>query len=218
MPPIRLLIADDNAEFRRSVELLVSTESDIEVVSLAGDGQEALERAQQLKPDAVLIDVHMPRIDGLAAIRALALESPGTICMAMSYDSEHEALRQAMAAGAREYLVKPFEPDELVHALRRLVPRRATSPLAPGRAADAAETAARQRQAEAIRTAVEYLRTGRADPEATRVYDELVRLPGLDASTLTRLAEIFLARRDWRTLRLLAERLERLSKSPGARQ
>ena len=65
----------------------------------------------------------MPKVDGLTAIRALANVSPTTVCMAMSYDGEREVLRQAMAAGAREYLIKPFNTDEFLNAIRRVAVR-----------------------------------------------------------------------------------------------
>ncbi len=214
---IRLLIADDNAEFRKSTQLMVSMEEDIEVVSLARDGQEAVEMARQYRPDVAVIDVHMPRVDGLTAIRALAHVSPATVCMAMSYDGEREILRQAMAAGAREYLIKPFNTDEFLNAVRRVAARNAEPLSKTGGLRD--PEALRQREQELIHQAVNFLRAGRTDNEAARVYGELVKLRTLDSNTLIRLAEIFLARRDWSTLRLICERLEKQSKTgslPGA--
>jgi DNA-binding NarL/FixJ family response regulator len=208
---IRLLIADDNAEFRKSTEMMVSLEDDIDVVSLARDGQEAVEMARQYRPDVAVIDVHMPKVDGLTAIRALAHVSPSTVCMAMSYDGERENLRQAMAAGAREYLIKPFNTDEFLNAVRR-VAARTVEPLAKTAGMREPETL-RQREQELIHSAVTYLRAGRTDNDAARVYAELVKLRTLDSNTLIRLAEIFLARRDWGTLRLICERLEKQSKT-----
>ncbi|MCC7361735.1 MAG: response regulator transcription factor [Anaerolineales bacterium] len=242
---IRLLIADDNAEFRKSAELMVSLERDIQVVSLARDGQEAVEMARSEQPDVAVIDVHMPKVDGLTAIRALANVSPTTVCMAMSYDGEREVLRQAMAAGAREYLIKPFNTDEFLNAIRRVAVRAPEPPktgnlnkvktggLGSGSAAatgelsapanpppttgslaktGALEDADRAREQELIQLAVTFLKTGRTDNEAARVYAELVKLRNMDPNTLTRLAEIFLARRDWQTLRLICERLEKLNR------
>jgi DNA-binding NarL/FixJ family response regulator len=230
--PIRLLIADDNAEFRKSTQMMVSLEDDIEVVSLARDGQEAVEMARQHLPDVAVIDVHMPKVDGLTAIRAVANVSPRTVCMAMSYDGEREILRQAMAAGAREYLIKPFNSDEFLNALRRvaahlseppartagLAAKPTTGPLTKtgglsktGGLIDA--EAQRQQEQELIHLAVTYLRADRTDNEAARVYAELVKLRNMDTTTLIRLAEIFLARRDWQTLRLIAERLEKQTKT-----
>jgi DNA-binding NarL/FixJ family response regulator len=211
MSPIRLLIADDNAEFRKSTEMMVSLEADIEVVSLARDGQEAVELARQHRPDVAIIDVHMPKVDGLTAIRALSHVSPSTVCMAMSYDGDRENLRQAMAAGAREYLIKPFNTDELLNAVRR-VAAQTTEPAAKA-SPPAAPAASPQREQEFIQLAIAYLREGRADPDAARVYADLVKLRNIDAPTLIRLSEIFLARRDWTTLRLICERLERQAKT-----
>jgi len=229
---IRLLIADDNAEFRRSVEMMVSLENDIEVVSLARDGQEAVEMARSQQPDVAVIDVHMPKVDGLTAIRALANVSPTTVCMAMSYDGEREVLRQAMAAGAREYLIKPFNTDEFLNAIRR-VAIHAPEPSKPSslnkvktgglsQTGSLAKTGTledgdRVREQELIQLAVSYLKTGRTDNDAARVYSELVKLRNMDPNTLTRLAEIFLARRDWQTLRLICERLEKLNRALTAK-
>jgi DNA-binding NarL/FixJ family response regulator len=213
MSLIRLLIADDNAEFRQSTNLMVSLEDDIRVVSMARDGQEAVELARLHQPDVAIIDVHMPRVDGLTAIRALGNASPTTACMAMSYDGEREILRQAMTAGAREYLIKPFNTDELVNAVRRVAARGLggnrtglTGPL-PSAEDEQARTQT------LIKQAVDLLRTGRTDGDAMRVFGELVQLRNLDTNTLVRLAEVFLARRDWRTLRLICDRLERQPKA-----
>jgi DNA-binding NarL/FixJ family response regulator len=222
---IRLLIADDNAEFRRSTEMMVSLENDISVVSLARDGQEAVEMARQHQPDVAVIDVHMPKVDGLTAIRALSSVSPLTVCMAMSYDGEREILRQAMSAGAREYLIKPFNTDEFLNAVRRVAAR--TSELRPSTdeldkaglpktgqlpGTGSLPEAERKRQQELIQKAVGYLKSGRMDGDAAHIFAQLVKLPNLDTNTLTRLAEIFLAQRDWQTLRLICERLEKQTK------
>lgn len=210
MSLIRLLIADDNAEFRQSTNLMVSLENDIQVVGLARDGQEAVDQARLHRPDVAIIDVHMPRVDGLTAIRQLGQASPDTACMAMSYDGEREILRQAMTAGAREYLIKPFNTDELINAVRRVAARGQVNARATGLTgylppADDEQT----RTQVLIKQAVDLLRAGRADPEAMRIYADLVQLRSLDTGTLVRLAEVFLARRDWRTLRLICDRLER---------
>ncbi len=216
MSPIRLLIADDNAEFRKSTEMMVSLEDDIEVVALARDGQEAVELARQHRPDVAIVDVHMPKVDGLTAIRALSHVSPGTACMAMSYDGDRENLRQAMAAGAREYLIKPFNTDELQNAVRRVAAQAAEPAFKPVPLAAPAVPAPPilpQSEQEFIQMAVGYLREGRSDPDASRAYADLVKLRNIDAPTLIRLSEIFLARRDWTTLRLICERLEKQAKT-----
>jgi DNA-binding NarL/FixJ family response regulator len=233
---IRLLIADDNAEFRKSTEMMVSLESDIQVISLARDGHEAVELAKQHHPDVAVIDVHMPKVDGLTAIRALATASPQTVCMAMSYDGEREILRQAMAAGAREYLIKPFNSHELVTAVRRVAPRPrleatpsvtvtvsppppppipGSTPATKSKPSTAPPprpvVADKAREQKLKQLTVEYLRSDRSDPEALQVYAELVTFPSLDAASLTALAEVFLQRREWHTLRLICDRMEKLT-------
>ena len=208
---IRLLIADDNPEFRRSANLMVSLAADIQVVSLAAGGFEAVDQGRELQPDVAVIDLHMPQVDGLTVIRRLASASPATACMAMSFDGDRETLRQAMAAGAREYLLKPFNTDEIVNAVRRVAARNADSKLKMG-GPDANQAPASAERA-LVQTAVAYLRAGRSDSEAARAYAVLVKQQQLDARSLARLAEIFLARRDWHTLRLICERLEKLPKT-----
>jgi DNA-binding NarL/FixJ family response regulator len=132
----------------------------------------------------------------------------------MSYDGERENMRQAMAAGAREYLIKPFNGDEFVNAVRR-VAARVQEPLV-AQTPEATEAALAREQA-LINVAVAYLREARTDNDAARVYAQLVQLPQLDSGTLTRLAEFFLARRDWSTLRLICERLERAPRPAPAK-
>jgi YesN/AraC family two-component response regulator len=208
---IRLLIADDTAEFRRSVRMMISLERDLEVVAIARDGQEAVELAQRLQPDVAVMDINMPRVDGLTAIRAMAKVSPGTVCMIMSSEGERDQLRQAMAAGVREYLLKPFTTDEFVAAVRRVA----------GQALEARQKAAAARQAETerdrylLQLTLAYLKTGRMDDEAAKAYAEYALRPSVDPNLLARLAEIFCARRDWRILRMICERMERLTAPPA---
>jgi YesN/AraC family two-component response regulator len=210
VPPIRLLIADDTAEFRKSVRMMLSLERDLEVVGVARDGQEAVELAQRLQPDVALMDINMPRMDGLTAIRAMAKVSPATVCMIMSSEGERDQLRQAMAAGVREYLIKPFSTDEFVAAVRRVA----------GQATEARQKTAALRTAELerdkylLKLTLAYLKTGRMDDEAAKTYAEYVVRPTADPNVLARLAEIFCARRDWRVLRLICERMERLTPQP----
>lgn len=117
---IRVLVADDAAETRASIQTLLSLEDDIEVVGEAADGQEALAKARELLPDIVLMDMRMPVLDGLAATEAITAELPSVQVIMISVMSTSESLRQAMMAGAREYLVKPFAPDELIASIRRV--------------------------------------------------------------------------------------------------
>ncbi len=117
---IRVLIADDSQETRQSVRKLLSLEDGIEVVGEAANGFEAVERAKSLHPHVVLMDMRMPEMDGVAATEAIATELPTVQVIMMSVAGTAESLRRAMLAGAREYLVKPFEAEELVASVRRV--------------------------------------------------------------------------------------------------
>ena len=205
MSPIRLLIADDSVEFRKSVRAMLALEQDIEVVAVARDGQEAVEMARHFQPDVAVMDINMPRVDGLTAIRGIAQFSPTTVCMVMSSEGERDTLRQAMAVGVREYLIKPFTPEELVAAVRRV----GAQAMEVRQKAEAVHAAEAEREKYLVQLALAYLKIGRMDDEASKVYAELISRPQTDPNLLTRLAEVFLARRDWRMLRLISERMEK---------
>ncbi len=209
--PIRLLIADDNVEFRYMLGSQLKYVPEVEVVALACDGEEAVESGRRLQPDVALIDLHMPKLDGLAAMRQLAEASPRTACVIISYEKESEIVREAMAAGARDYLVKPFSADELVHALRRVAEHTGKSNLleeAPSALLDDD-----QPERQLIQTTLAYLKTWRTDDEAATTYQAALALPAPDPHLVARLAAVFLARRDWRTLRAICDRMETLTET-----
>ncbi|NMB46824.1 MAG: response regulator/pilus assembly protein [Firmicutes bacterium] len=114
---LRLLIADDSAPTRDSLKRLLDFEQDIEVVGEAADGEEAIAQARALLPDVILMDINMSPVDGITATEVISTELPRIVIVMMSVQGEQEYLRQAMAAGARDYLTKPFSGDELVHTL-----------------------------------------------------------------------------------------------------
>ncbi len=207
MSAVSVLIADDSAEFRKGIRAILTFEPDIKVVAVARDGQEAVELARQHHPDVALMDINMPRLDGLTAIRAIAEVSPNTLCMIMSSEGEREMLRKAMAAGVREYLVKPFSAEEFRRAIERMK-------------TFAEEKKSRVAAAEAekdrylLQLTRLYLKSGRMDDEAAKAYAEYAARPAADPELLARLAEIFCARREWRTLRLICERMEKISPPP----
>lgn len=117
--PIDVLIVDDVAETRQNVRTLLSFEPDIRVVGEAANGREAVALAKRLRPGVILMDINMPVADGIEAAEAISRELPSASVVIMSVQGEYEYLRKAMAAGARDYLVKPFTAEELVQSVRR---------------------------------------------------------------------------------------------------
>ncbi|MDD4334524.1 MAG: response regulator [Desulfotomaculaceae bacterium] len=120
MSQTSVLVVDDIANVREDIKRLLYFEEDIAVVGEAGGGHEAIQLAENLKPDVVLMDVNMPDMDGITASEAIADKIPDTAVVIISIQSEPEYLRKAMAAGARDYLVKPFSSSELADTIRRV--------------------------------------------------------------------------------------------------
>jgi len=117
MEPIRVLIVDDINETRTNIKRMLSFDGNIKVVGEGADGQEEVQKALNLKPHIVLMDVNMPRMDGIAATERISLELPGCSVIMVSVQGEQEYLRRAMLAGARDFLVKPFNSDELLNTI-----------------------------------------------------------------------------------------------------
>jgi DNA-binding NarL/FixJ family response regulator len=113
--PIRLLIADDRERTRRAVRALLSAHPGFDVVGEASDGQRAIEAVEQLAPDLVILDVRMPRIDGVAATAEIKRRWPGIriVVHSLAVDRRDDAL----AAGADAFVPKAGQPDELLGAL-----------------------------------------------------------------------------------------------------
>jgi pilus assembly protein CpaE len=115
-----VLVVDDIANTREDIKRLLYFEEDIVVVGEAGDGEEALRLVQELKPDVVLMDINMPGMDGIMATEAIFDSVPDTAIIIISIQGEPEYLRKAMAAGARDYLVKPLSSNDLSETIRRV--------------------------------------------------------------------------------------------------
>lgn len=120
---INVLIVDDIPETRDHLTKLLSFESDIVVVGAAASGREAIELAEQLRPDVVLMDINMPDMDGITTTEQLATRVPTAAVVMMSVQGEADYLRRSMLAGAREFLVKPFSSDELTASIRQVYAR-----------------------------------------------------------------------------------------------
>jgi len=115
----RVLIVDDVAETRENVRKLLQFESDVDVVGVARTGREAIEIAQEVEPDVILMDINMPDMDGIAATEAIRQKSPFIQVVILSVQGDQNYMRRAMLAGARDFLTKPPMGDELVSAIRR---------------------------------------------------------------------------------------------------
>ncbi len=120
MTKTSVLVVDDIENTREDIKRLLHFEEDIVVVGEAGDGEEALRLAEELNPDVVLMDINMPGMDGIAASEAISNKMPDTAIVIISIQGEPEYLRKAMAAGARDYLVKPFSSNDLAETIRRV--------------------------------------------------------------------------------------------------
>ncbi|HEX9552039.1 MAG TPA: response regulator transcription factor [Streptosporangiaceae bacterium] len=116
--PIRTLIVDDHALFRRGLEIVLVTEPDIEVVGEAGDGAEAVQRAGESLPDVVLMDIKMPRSSGIEACRSIKDVAPSARIIILTMSDEEEDLFDAIKAGASGYLLKDIPLDQVAEAVR----------------------------------------------------------------------------------------------------
>jgi DNA-binding NarL/FixJ family response regulator len=115
---MRILVADDHAVVRRGLEMVLSLEKDFQIVGDAANGEEAIAQAKQLSPDLVLLDVKMPRLDGIAAAREIKKHCPRTRIMMLTGIEVGNEIVQALEAGADGYVLKEVSPEELIHAIR----------------------------------------------------------------------------------------------------
>lgn len=116
----RVLLADDSALARRAVYTLLKREPQFEVVGEATDGFEALARARELRPDLILMDIDMPRCDGLLATRLVKRELPGATVVILTVSGDAQDLFEAIRSGAQGYLLKSLEPEAWLECLRGL--------------------------------------------------------------------------------------------------
>jgi len=116
--PIQLIVADDHELAREGLRIMLASEPDIEIVGEAADGREALELCRRLHPDLVLMDARMPKMDGLAATRAIKTEDPATAILVLSTYENPDYLLEAVRAGATGYVIKYATKHDLVGAVR----------------------------------------------------------------------------------------------------
>jgi NarL family two-component system response regulator LiaR len=117
---IRVLLVDDHAIVRDGIRALLATEPDIRVVGEAGDGQEAIAEAQRLQPDVLLMDLVMPGLDGLEAIRRIVAQQPQARILVLTSFATHDKVFPAIKAGAMGYLLKDCDAEELVEAIHQV--------------------------------------------------------------------------------------------------
>ncbi|WP_410590923.1 response regulator [Amycolatopsis sp. lyj-23] len=125
MSDLRVLVVDDHPLFRIGVSTLLAAEPGIEVVGEATGGAEAVTSAAALRPDVVVMDLHLPDLSGIQAARRIVAANPGTGVLMLTMADESESVFAAMRAGARGYLLKDAEPDEIIRAVQAVARREA---------------------------------------------------------------------------------------------
>src|SRR5437867_2077692 len=117
---IRVLIADDHRVVREGLTAILRESGDLEVVGEARDGQEAVEKARELQPDVILMDVSMPRMSGVEATRAIKRESPHIGIVALTMYDEEKYIFDLVRAGATGYLLKDSDSAQIISAIRSI--------------------------------------------------------------------------------------------------
>ncbi len=116
--PLRILVADDHAIVRQGLKLLIDSQPDMEVVGEAADGKAALELANAVKPDIVVMDISMPGMNGLIATRALKQRQPNVTIVALTRHEDDTYLEELLRAGASAYVLKQSAPTDFLQAIR----------------------------------------------------------------------------------------------------
>jgi DNA-binding NarL/FixJ family response regulator len=115
---VRVLLADDHVTVRYGLKLLIDAEPDMTVIAEAGDGDEAVRKTLETKPDVVVMDISMPGMNGLAATRALKQAQPDILVITLTRHTDDAYLQELLRAGASGYVLKRSAPTELLHAIR----------------------------------------------------------------------------------------------------
>ena len=191
----RVLIADTTQETRRNTRVMLSAVKGVEVVAIALDGTQAVEMARQHKPDVVLLDINMSKLNGLNAYKQILQVNPTTACILVSAENHPETVQAAKEMGIQNFLVKPFTEHELESAMQDVIQR------LDGKLNG-------QHVKELRKLADEYVRTKRTDEEAVKVFEEAIQLPDSELVWMQTLAMIYVVRKRWGKLKVLAEQLE----------
>ena len=201
---LRVLIADDIQETRRNTRLMLSMISDVQVVAIAPNGFQAVQMAQEKRPDIVVLDINMPGMNGLAAFKEILKINPDTECIIISAEKDSEILRMAMSLGIRDYLFKPFTVDQIEQAVEKISARLAQK----RQQLHQTDQLLLRNEDYLKRLANEYAKSRRTDDQALDVYEQLAANPACELRWLRTLAMVYVIRQDWGKLRTLAARLE----------
>ncbi len=115
-----ILVVDD-ATFMRMMLKDILTKAGYEVIGEAADGNEALARYQELKPDLVTLDITMPNKDGIAALKDIKAADPDALCVMCSAMGQQSMVIEAIQAGAKDFIVKPFQADRVIESIRKVL-------------------------------------------------------------------------------------------------
>src|SRR5215203_5603381 len=118
MQRLRIMLAEDHETVREGIKLLINSQPDMEVISEVGDGSAAVKEAQKLVPDIVVMDVSMPKLNGLKATKRLKTASPGIKILTLTRHTDDAYLQQLIESGASGYVLKQSAPTELIRAIR----------------------------------------------------------------------------------------------------
>jgi DNA-binding NarL/FixJ family response regulator len=143
---IRVLVAEDHAVVRDGLVELLGGADDVEVVATAADGEEALARVEELQPDVVLMDISMPKVDGIRATGSIGEAEPNVRVVMLTAFSDRDRVVSALDAGAVGYLLKDAEADEVLDAIRAAA--RGEAPLAPRAARELLAARSEERHAD----------------------------------------------------------------------
>lgn len=117
MEPLRILLVDDHVLFRKGIASLIASRRDMKVVGEANDGFEAIERVREIEPDLILMDIDMPKCNGLEAVKLIKQDTPEAQIIMLTVSDDDDNLFQAIKNGARGYLLKDLQPHRLFEML-----------------------------------------------------------------------------------------------------
>jgi DNA-binding NarL/FixJ family response regulator len=165
----RVLLVDDHALFRMGVANIINQEKDLQVVAEAGDGAQAISAYEQHRPDVTLLDLRMPVLEGVEAVRQIRQRDPAALVIVLTtYDTDDEISR-ALKAGAKAYVLKDISADELVNCIRSVLAGKTY--LAPAAAAKLAEGVTRVQLTPRELSTLRLLADGKANKEIAAALD-----------------------------------------------